>query len=255
MLFNFLVNGNAVNLKNIKEERTSPQLSESPDETSRTTSPDSATSSDEDDDLPTPQSPISEQPSCHPVESNLFLLTKVFPHVEKQILVMILKACENNLIKAIESLAHDSAMKQCTPILPRVPNIQHLPPQIPMQRLPMFQALPHSPTFTSPPRMLQTSGLQFAAFYPGQINPHVTNPLGFNPRVLENPYTIPGNKSPWWAIPNQPFNKKPLFSRSLVFPPELSKARVQMNCNECQNVLNIGDRFCSQCGKMISGND
>ncbi len=247
-----------MNFKNIKEERTSPLQSESPVETSRTTSPDSATSSDEEDieDIPTLQSPISEQPLSNSLESNLALITKVFPHVDKHILVMILKACENNVIKAIESLVQDNAMKQFTPISPRVPTIHHLPPQIPMQRLPMFQHLPHSPTLTSPPRMSQTSGLQFTAFYPSQINARVTNPLGFNPRVLENPYTMPGNKRPCClAIPNQPFNKKPLLSGSLVSPIQLRKPGVHRNCFECQNILNVGDKFCSQCGGMVLANE
>ena len=248
-----------VHFNNVKEERTSPQQFESPDDTSRTTSPDSATSSDEDDteDIPTSLSLISEQSSLNSVESNIGLLTKVFPHIEKPILMMILKACENNVIKAIQSLVQDNAMKQCTLIPPRVPNLHHLPPQIPVQRLPMFQPIPYSPTFTSPPRMLQTNGLQFNAFYPGQINSQMTNLLGLSPRVPLNPCTISGNKSPWClAIPNQPFNKAPLLPRTLVSPPtEISKSGFYKNCPECQNTLNISDRFCSRCGTMVSAND
>ncbi|CAB4028913.1 transcription factor Pax-A, partial [Paramuricea clavata] len=90
-----IVNGNAVNLKNIKEERTSPQL---------------ATSSDEDNDLPTPQSPISEQPS------------------------------KTNFGQRYETI----------------------------------------PTFTSPPRMLQTSGLQIQS-------PSARKPLHARKRILRLP--------------------------------------------------------------------
>ena len=256
-----VVNGNVVNF-NVKRERTSPRQSESPDETSRTVTPDSATNSDDADDIPTSLLPIFEQSSSNSVESNIVLLMKVFPHVEKQILMMILKAYENNVIKAIESLVQDNARKQCTTPVPlRVPNMHHLPPQIPMQRLPMFQPFPHSPPFTSPPpRMLQASGLQFTAFYPGhpgQINTHVPNPLGFNPRMLQNPCTFSGNKNQWWlAIPNQSFNKRPLVSRTLVSPSaEISKSGLDRKCTECQNILNISDRFCSRCGTMVPANN
>lgn len=234
-----------MNFGNIKEERISPLQYESPDETSRTNYPDGATSSDDDgaDDVPTAQSTP---------ESNLALLTKLFPHLEKQILVMILKARENNLFKAIQSLIQDSGMRQCTPVLPLVPNVQHLPPQMPMRRFPMFQRMPHSPTFASPPQMLQTSGLQFAAFCPGPMTLHGTNPVGFVPRVHGNPYNIPGTKHPWcFPIPDQPLNKKPLLSRSVVEPPELTKTGVIKDCTRCKNFLNVGDRFCSQCGNSV----
>ena len=226
-----------VNFDNIKAERTSPLQSENLDETSRTISPDSATSSD-DDDVPTTQS-----------ESNLAVLTKLFPHLDKQILVIVLKACENNLFRSIQSLAQDSSMRQCKPILPRVPNTQQLPLRMPMHRLPVFQPLPHSPTFVSPPRMLQSSGLQFAAFYPGPMNLHGPNPVGFVPRAHGN---TPGTKHPWcFPISDGPLHKKPLLSKSVVDASERRKTGVIKDCPRCQNILNVGDRFCSQCGNSV----
>ena len=240
----FLVNGSMVNFGSIKEERISPLPSESPDETSRTNYPDSATSSDDDG--------TNDVPAAHP-ESNLALLTKLFPHLDKQILVMILKACENNLFKTIQSLIRDSGMRRYTPVFPRVPSIQHLPSQMPTRRLPMFQTMPHSPTFASPPQILQNSGLQFAAFgYPSPMSFHDTNPVGFVPRVHGNPYNIPGTKHPWcFPVPDQPLNKKPMLSRSVVEPSELTKTGVIPDCTRCHNFVNVGDKFCSQCGNSV----
>ena len=249
-----------VDLDKIKEEKEWSEQFECTDKVRRTSSPDDTTTSDEDDceDLPTLQSPVTVLSSSNAMESNLGLLMKVFPHLDRNVLIMILKACENNLFKAMESLVQDKRMKPHLPppIPPHIPHIQHLSQPVPMQRLPILQPLPHPR-----PRMLQTSGLQLTTFYPGfpgfihGVGPHGANPLGIHPRVLETPYNVPGNKRPWClAIPNQPFNKKPLLSRSFVSAPEHSRKTGVQNCSGCENILNIGDKFCSQCGKIIPGN-
>ena len=168
--------------------------------------------------------------------------------------MIILKACGNNLFKAIETLVRDNETKQCTFLSPRVPNIQHLYPKVPSSRLPMFLPLPYNPTFTSP-RIFPTSGLQFSALYPGHVNPNGTNPVELNSGVLESPYTISGNKNPWClAFRNQPLNKRPLLSWNVFSPTGLSETGVTASCSVCLNVLNVGDRFCSQCGKRIVEN-
>ena len=246
-----------MNLSNIKQERISPFQSEGTGETSSTASPDSSTSSDEDDndDFPTSPSAISEKPSWYSVEYNLDFLTKLFPQLDKQILVMILKACENNLIKAIQLLVPYGNMAPCTLISPHIPNVQHLPPRVPIQRQPVFQPIPHRPTFTNPPRMLQASGLNFPA-HPGYVTPQCTNLVGFHPRALESAYTSPRRKSPWYfTVPGQPLNKRPMLSKNFVSPSEMTKTVFKLKCSDCGNFLNISDRFCSQCGKNTLEND
>lgn len=212
-----------------------------------------ATSSDEDDTEETPPSPSGVN-SAKNGEANLGLLVKVFPHLDKQILTMILKACNNDLIQTIETLIHENPSKPVTPIPP-------LPHTSLGQRISLIPPhMPFNPTMPRP-AVLQPGGLPFAAaVYPGYVHgfgPHGANSPGIHQwkQTRESAYRLHGGKTPWCiTLPSQPFCKKAVYSRALVSPNLLNKT-MEEKCENCSKLLSASDKFCSQCGNMTSTKD
>lgn len=245
-----------VEVENIKKERTSPEnervnsteedLAESPSDFNM------ESSSDEDDaeEVPTSSPSMAVHSSAKTGEANLVLLKKVFPHLDHQILIMILKACENDLVRAIESLVQDKAMKPFTPIPP-------MPHTSPAQRVSMLQHMPFG-TAMARPAVLQSGGVPFAAVYPGYVHgigSHGASSPGVHQwnRLQKTPYGFHGDKTPWCiTLPNQTFCNKSAFSSRALASPELPSKTSEGKCEDCMKVLNVGDKFCSQCGKMTS---
>lgn len=185
--------------------------------------------------------------------SSLELLQRIFPHQSRAILELILGACEEDVVKAIESLLPDE-------------NARSLPFPLPIR------------AFGSN-SLIGYDGSSKSAFSPIAKSPSFIypGPLSAQPQPLKNPCDKSPNAlsafqpvhscSPPEVSPSMPerfqfpvvagyfFNRPPSSAFSLPFNSPLQKSgtglfgsRVCLNCGFSGKV---GDKFCSECGKVL----
>lgn len=172
--------------------------------------------------------------------SSVEVLRRIFPQHNPSILEMILKAYDNDLVRATESLMLENGMLR-------------------------FPTPPISPEESSPPSVLIDSeespkDARRSAFspvstkivplstpvIPPSLPPSTLPPLvpgSFATRSIFPPYVV--SRRHHVGLPFHPYMRRHV-GRSALHPPNMHESR---QCGRCANWILSTDRFCSHCGK------
>jgi hypothetical protein len=195
---------------------------------------------------PKQRSPISK-PAIDVSNGYIEVLQRIFPYQSRAILELIMRSSENDIVKAIESL---------------VPDTKNYPPYPSVVSVRSFGT-----PFTPYPRSQEDEGRRSAfspitknGLYIGNSHKNNVHSLSaFQPvhpysRTDVNPAPIPEHfKLPIHAPPYG-YNRHAsaaLLSLSNAKHMPVTSEQGGMFCNHCGFGINGGDKFCSECGKLL----
>ncbi len=175
-------------------------------------------------------------------ESNIEILRRIFPQHSFSILEMILKAYDNDLVRATESLMLENGMLRfpTPPISPEdssTPSVfmTNDPEQSPNDiRLSAFSPVSTKIVPYSPPVLPST--------LPSPVIPPFT-PAAFPGHSMFRPYMLPRRNNV--GLPFHPYMRPHTGGLML----HSSNGRETRSCSRCSTWILPSDRFCSHCGK------
>lgn len=180
-------------------------------------------------------------------DSSIDMLQRIFPQQSRAVLELIMRSSDNDVVKAIESLIPDGINHSSNP--PSVVSIQSF--ASPYGTYNSHPEERHKSAFSPITKngvCLKKSGGQVSAFQP-----------------IHQPYSR-AEVSPTAAIYPDHFNypvavKSPQYARhasaallSLSSSKHMhiqGEQRPTIHCSHCGFKINIGDKFCSECGKCL----
>lgn len=189
-----------------------------------------------------PKIPRCIRKESEPEEESFAILGRIFPHHSPSVLEMILKAYDNDIVRATESLMLENGMTRqllTPPVSPENSSSTYFATKDSDSKSSHTRPSAFSPV---PNNIVSyTSPAQVSALSPPIVQPFT--PPAYPIRSIYRPYMFTGGNH--FGMPYHPYI--PPQARGMMV--QSTNRRDARTCSRCSTWILPSDRFCSHCGK------